>query len=71
MTQQAKLAVALGILATLAVLAWRTMEPGKMQSFCWLALGFFAFRVVMSAVRSRYDEKHPEPAPDREHEKLM
>ncbi len=45
--------VALGVLAMLALLAWRTMEAGKYQQFTWLLLGFFAARVVLSWLRSR------------------
>ena len=48
-----RLAVALVVLAVLAVLAWRTMEPGKMQQLTWLLLGFFAVRVIMTRLRSR------------------
>ena len=48
-----RLVVALVVLAVLAVLVWRTMEPGKMQELSWLLLGFFAFRVVLTRVRSR------------------
>ena len=48
-----RLVVALVELAVLAVLAWRTMEPGRMQQVTWLLLGFFAFRVVLTRLRSR------------------
>ena len=48
-----RMAVALVVLALLAVLAWRTMEPGQMQQVTWLLLGFFAFRVVLTRLRSR------------------
>jgi len=48
-----RLVVALVVLAVLAVLAWRTMEPGRMQQVTWLLLGFFAFRVVLTRLRSR------------------
>ena len=48
-----RLVVALVVLAVLAVLAWRTMEPGRMQQVTWLLLGFFAFRVVLTKLRSR------------------
>jgi hypothetical protein len=48
-----RLVVALVVLAVLAVLVWRTMEPGKFQELSWLLLGFFAFRVVLTRVRSR------------------
>jgi len=48
-----RLVVALVVLAVLAVLVWLTMEPGKMQELSWLLLGFFAFRVVLTRMRSR------------------
>jgi hypothetical protein len=48
-----RLLVALVVLALLAVLVWRTMEPGRFQQLTWLLLGFFAFRSVLSRVRSR------------------
>jgi hypothetical protein len=50
--------VALVVLAVLALLVWRTMEPGKLQQLVWLLLGFFAFRIVLArwGVR-RYGEK--------------
>jgi len=48
-----RLVVALVVLAVLAVLVWRTMEPGKFQELSWLLLGFFAFRVVLTRMRSR------------------
>jgi heme A synthase len=55
MTPKMKLGIALGALAVLAVLAWQTIEPGKWRNFTWLVLGFFAFRVAIGALRSRYD----------------
>jgi hypothetical protein len=45
--------VALVVIALLALLVWRTMEPGKMQQLTWLLLGFFAARVVLTRLRSR------------------
>jgi hypothetical protein len=45
--------IALAGLALLAVLAWRTMEPGKFQQLTWLLLGFFAVRIVLGRLRSR------------------
>src|ERR1700759_3036124 len=41
------LAVALGVLALLAFLAWRTLIPGRWQQFTFLLLGFFAVRVLL------------------------
>jgi hypothetical protein len=48
-----RLVAALVVLGLLAVLVWRTMEPGKFQQLTWLLLGFFALRVVLTGVRSR------------------
>jgi hypothetical protein len=48
-----RLVVALIVMALLAVLVWRTMEPGKFQELSWVLLGFFAFRVVLTRMRSR------------------
>jgi hypothetical protein len=45
-----RMIVALAVLAILAVLVWRTMEPGKYQQLTWLLLGFFAFRTVLTRV---------------------
>jgi hypothetical protein len=45
--------IALAVLGLLAVLAWRTMEPGKFQALTWILLGFFAFRVILVRLRSR------------------
>jgi hypothetical protein len=47
------MAIALAVLAVLAILVWRTMEPGKFQSLTWILLGFFAFRVILGRLRSR------------------
>ncbi|HEY2038202.1 MAG TPA: hypothetical protein VGG95_00950 [Edaphobacter sp.] len=48
-----RLAVSLAVLGVLAILVWRTMEPGKFQSLTWVLLGFFAFRVTLGWLRSR------------------
>jgi hypothetical protein len=48
-----RLVVALVVMALLAVLVWRTMEPGKFQQLTWLLLGFFAARTVFGRFRSR------------------
>jgi hypothetical protein len=45
--------IALAVLGVLAVLVWRTMEPGKFQSLTWILLGFFAFRIILGRLRSR------------------
>jgi len=48
-----RLVTALVVLALLAGLVWRTMEPGKFQQLTWLLLGFFAMRVLLGWMRSR------------------
>jgi hypothetical protein len=45
--------IALAVFAVLGVLTWQTMEPGKLRSLTWVLLGFFAFRVVITRLRSR------------------
>ncbi len=56
-----RMIVALAVLAGLAVLVWRTMEPGRFQQLTWLLLGFFAFRTVLTrAGRGRVVEAPPE-----------
>ena len=52
-----RLIVSLSVIAVLAVLAWQTMEPGRYQQLTWLLLGFFAFRIVLTYLRSRYSRK--------------
>ena len=51
---EGRLAIGLGILGALALLAWQTMEPGKFRSLTWLLLGFSAFRMLLLRFRSRY-----------------
>jgi hypothetical protein len=48
-----RMGIALAVLGLLAVLVWRTMEPGKFQSLTWILLGFFAFRIILVRLRSR------------------
>ena len=48
-----RMMIALIVLGILAMLVWRTMEPGKFQSLTWVLLGFFAFRVTLGWLRSR------------------
>ncbi len=45
--------IALGVMGLLAAAAWQTMEPGKFRTLCWILLGFFAFRVLLTRLRSR------------------
>ena len=48
-----RMVVALVVLGILALLVWRTIDPGKMQQLAWLLLGFFAFRVLIGWQRTR------------------
>jgi hypothetical protein len=48
-----RLVVALIVIALLAVLVWRTLDPGKLQQVTWLLLAFFAARVVITRLRVR------------------
>lgn len=48
-----RMAVSLVLLAGMAAVVWRTMEPGRYQQLTWLLLGFFAVRVVLGWLRSR------------------
>jgi hypothetical protein len=48
-----RLVVGLLALAVLALLVWRTMEPGNYQKLTWLLLGFFAMRMVLGWLRAR------------------
>ena len=59
-----RMVVALLVLGTLAVLVWRTMEPGKFQNLTWILLGFFAFRVILSRVQSSRIESKPDSTID-------
>jgi hypothetical protein len=52
-----RLLISLSVIAVLAVLAWQTMESGRYQQLTWLLLGFFAFRIVLTYLRSRYSRK--------------
>jgi heme A synthase len=45
--------IALAVLGILALLVWRTIDPGKLQQLAWLLLGFFAFRVLIGWQRTR------------------
>jgi hypothetical protein len=48
--------IALVAIALLAVASWQTMEPGKLQYLTWVLLAYFAFRIILTRLRSRYDE---------------
>jgi hypothetical protein len=45
--------IALGLLAALAGLAVKTIDPGKVRSVVLVLLGFFALRIVLTATASR------------------
>ena len=49
-----RMVIALALLGLLAIAVWQTMEPGKYQQLTWLLLAFFAFRIVLIRLRSRY-----------------
>ena len=48
-----RMVVALAGLGVLALLVWRTIDPGKVQQLAWLLLGFFAARVLIGWQRTR------------------
>jgi hypothetical protein len=48
-----RMVIALAVIATLGLLAWQTMEPGKFRSLTWVLLAFFGFRVLLTRLRSR------------------
>jgi len=53
-----RMAIALGVLALMALLVWRTMEPGRLQQVTWLLLGFFAARVLLTRLgRDKVDKE--------------
>jgi hypothetical protein len=45
--------VALVVLGILALLVWRTIDPGKVQQLAFVLLAFFAFRVLIGWQRAR------------------
>jgi hypothetical protein len=45
--------IALALLAALAGLAVKTIDPGKVRSVVLVLLGFFALRIVLTATASR------------------
>jgi hypothetical protein len=47
--------VALLLLAGLAVVAWKTLDAGRMRDVVWILLGGFALRVLLARGHSRYD----------------
>ena len=51
-----RMKIALVAIVLLAIAAWQTMQPGKFRSLTWVLLAFFAFRIILTRLRSRYDE---------------
>jgi len=45
--------VGVSLIALLAVSAWFTMQPGKYRELTLILLGFFAFRAVLTGMRTR------------------
>lgn len=61
-----RMIVALAVLGILALLVWRTIDPGKVQQLAWLLLGFFAARVLIGWLRTRkMGYERPESERDR------
>ena len=48
-----RMVVALLLIGLIAASAFRTMEPGKFRSLCFILLAFFALRIVLGRLRSR------------------
>src|ERR1700759_4020111 len=51
--------VALAGLAILALLAWQTLDPGRVRLLVFVLLGGFALRIALTTGRSRYDVEEP------------
>ena len=47
--------IALAGIAVLAVLAWQTMDAGRIRILVFVLLGGFALRIALTGGRSRYD----------------
>jgi hypothetical protein len=62
-----RMIVALAVLGILALLVWRTIDPGKLQQLAFVLLAFFAFRVLVDWRRAR---KMGYEQPDRESDRL-
>jgi hypothetical protein len=52
-------ALALAGLAVLAILAWMTMDAGKVRLLVMILLGGFGLRIALTADRTRYDGVEP------------
>jgi hypothetical protein len=50
-----KSAVALALFGAVALLAWRTMEPGKFRDLVFVVVGGLALRVLLGWRRSERD----------------
>ncbi len=48
-----RMLVGVSLIALLAVSAWFTMQPGKYRELTLILLGFFAFRAVLTGMRTR------------------
>ena len=62
-----RMIVALAVLGILALLVWRTIDPGKVQQLAFVLLAFFAFRVLIGWQRTR---KMGYKQSDRERDRL-
>ena len=60
-----RMLVALAVLGVLALLVWRTIDPGKIQQLAFLLLAFFAVRVLIGWQRAR-KMSYGEPAGKRD-----
>jgi len=47
--------VALAGLVILAVLAWQTMDPGRVRLLVFVLLGGFALRIALTAGHAKHD----------------
>jgi hypothetical protein len=59
--------VALAVLGILALLVWRTIDPGKVQQLAFVLLAFFALSVLIGWRRTR---KMGYEQADRERDRL-
>ena len=56
LTDERRKWVALAVLGILGLLAWQTLDPGRTRTVVLVVLGAFAFRILLTPRRSRYDE---------------
>jgi hypothetical protein len=57
MRRSTKKWVALLMLGAVAVLAWRTIDPGRLLYLVWILLGGFAARVLLARPQTGYDKE--------------